>query len=417
MLVILLSVTGCAQSSAFANKHKWINPSNWFGDSTANIDASQSPDISHIKGPLTPPEAAPREPVDKAPLPQGALVPPAPLKAKVAILLPLTGKNADLGQAMLNAAQQAVFDSASNNFELMPRDTGEGEKGAEAAARDAIASGAQLLIGPLFATSIPAVRAVAQKANINMLTLSTDTSLAGPGVFVMGFAPGAQVSRIISYAATHGLKHFAALIPNTAYGSLVRQVFEKTVTQYGGTIVTIETFDPARRDSLAHIKVLATRAERFNALFLPEGGSDLTTVASQLSGNGIDSKKIRLLGTGLWDVEGLGKQSSYLASGWYAASDPSARQSFVRTYNSTYSQEPPRLATLAYDATALAAVLAKRGASFDVAELTNPNGFAGLDGIFRLTPQGLVERGLAVIEVTPDGARVIDPAPTTFAAN
>lgn len=399
--------------------------SNWFG-SKGNVD--QTAENAHPgfgKDPLTPPQPAPVPAVQAAPLPAPTMnamanpVVPAlpPTKTKVAILLPLTGKNAALGQSMLNAAQLAVFDSADARFELMPRDTGSDGAGAETAARDALASGAQLLIGPLFAANVPAVHAIAQASNISMLTLSTDTSLAGPGVYVMGFAPGPQVERIVAYASARGLHHFAALVPNNAYGNLVGAAFQESVQRHGGTLVVTENFDPAKRDSDMHVRRLMARRDQIDALFLPEGGTDLTVIASQLAAAGFDNHRVRLLGTGLWDVADLGRQSAYLVSGWYAASDPVARKNFTAAYATTYSGEPPRLATLAYDATALAAVLSKRGARFDTSDLTNPNGFAGLDGIFRLTPQGLVERGLAVNEVTADGAHVIDPAPTTFAGN
>jgi branched-chain amino acid transport system substrate-binding protein len=121
-----------------------------------------------------------------------------------------------------------------------------------------------------------------------------------------------------------------------------------------------------------------------------------------------------ILGTGLWDEPGLGRQNPILLGGWYAAPDPAPRRAFVASYAAAYGNEPPRLATLAYDATALAAVLAKRGAHYDEAAMTNPNGFAGLDGIFRLSPTGSVERAMAINEVTPEGARVIDAAPNSF---
>lgn len=397
----------------------WADPSSWFGDSSRNADASQSPDISHLHGPLAPPQPAPRAAVQTAALPAPGYAPPAAnipgARVKVAILLPLTGKDAALGQAMLNAAQQAVFDIADSRFELMPRDTGTGESGAAAAARDAIASGAQLLIGPLFAVTIPAVHTIAQAASLNMLTLSTDVSRAAPDVFVMGFAPDAQVERVVRFAAAHGSRHFAALIPGNAYGSLVNEAFQDAVLHDGGTVVAVETYDPARHDSAAHIRSLAARRGQIDTLFLPEGGADLNLIAGQLTGAGFDNRAVRLLGTGLWDVPDLARQAGFLAGGWYAASDPAARRNFTAGYAKTYGREPPRLATLAYDATALAAVLAKRNMPYDADSLTNPNGFSGLDGIFRLTPDGFVERGLAVIEAAPAGPRTIDPAPKVFA--
>ena len=335
-------------------------------------------------------------------------------RIKVAILLPLSGKNAPLGQALLNAAQLAVFDVADSHFELMPRDTGSSDGAAEAAARDALASGAQLIIGPVFAGNVNSVKPLAAAASVNMLALSTDTTLADQNVFVMGFAPGAQVERAVAYAHAHGLHNFAALIPQGAYGQLVDEVFRAAVARAGDAIGDIENYDPARHDSATAITELAAYRDRIAALLLPESGEDLNLIAGQLAGAGFDRKQVRLIGTGLWDTADIGR-ADFLKDGWYAAPDPRARQNFLKSYLKTYGQDPPRLVTLAYDATALAALLAKQGSGFGRAALTNPNGFAGVDGIFRLTEAGLVERGLAVLDVNAGGGRVIDTAPATFA--
>lgn len=337
---------------------------------------------------------------------QGSNQQPQNGKVKVAILLPLTGKNSNLGQAMLNAAQLAVFEMANSNFELMPRDTGTTMENAVLAARDAIASEAQLLIGPLFAADVAAIKPVVQTSSVNMLALSTDVSLAEPGTYIMGFAPAPQVERVIAYTSRKGAQHFAALIPNGAYGQLVQQAFESAVRDQRGTVVIME--------GVARIQEIITKRDQIDALLLPLGGNDLRQVVNQLTAGGVDPKKIRMLGTGLWDEAGLGKALPLLVGGWYATAEPDAREAFNKNFVKTYGQEPPRLATLSYDATALAAVLAQRGGHFDRVSLSNPSGFAGLDGIFRLTQDGLAERGLAVSEVTENGSKVVDPAPSVF---
>jgi ABC-type branched-subunit amino acid transport system substrate-binding protein len=371
---------------------------------------AQQPAPSQTAGPVT--TISPALPL---PQPSPRAIPSIPVKAKVALLLPLTGVNAELGQAMLNAAQQAVFDASVSGFELMPRDTGSGEATAVTAARDAVASGAQLLIGPLFAANVPAVHQAVAGSGVGVLTLSSDASVAGADVYVMGFTPDTQVARVVGYAAARGAQRFAALVPGNAYGLLVMDAFQNAVARAGGAVVAVETYNPDKHDSELYARDLATRKETIDALFLPESGAELTAIAGQLAAAGFNPQNLHVLGTGLWDVPGLAKQTPFIAGGWYAAPDPEARRGFMRNYAANYGQEPPRLATLAYDATALAAALAKRGVAYDRVALTNPNGFAGLDGIFRLLPDGRAERGLAVLEVTPDGARVIDPAPTSFA--
>ncbi len=326
--------------------------------------------------------------------------------ARVALLAPLSGKSAALGQAMVNAAQLAVFETGGAGFELMPRDTGGTSEGAVVALRDALASGAQLVIGPIFAAEVAAVKPEILPSGVNMLALSTDVSLAEPGAYVMGFAPTPQVERVVSYAIAKGAHRFAALVPAGPYGQLVARAFEEAVRQGGAELVASEAVD--------NVLALAAKREQIDALLLPFGGAELRRLAGQLSAIGFSKEKVKILGTGLWDEPNLAQGQPLLLGGLFAAAEPEARMRFVGAYKDNYGQLPPRLATLAYDATALAAALVRSGSGFDRMALTNPSGFAGLDGIFRLTAMGQIERGLAVNEVTENGSRVIDPSPTSF---
>lgn len=326
--------------------------------------------------------------------------------AKIGLLVPLSGRSAALGQAMVNAAQLAVFDMGVKGFELMPRDTKGTADGAVHAAKDAMSSGAQLLVGPLFAADVAAVKPVVTGTNVNMLALSTDVSLAAPGAYVMGFAPAPQVERVVAYAMMHGVKNFAAFIPAGPYGQLVSTAFSKAVKESGGTLVAVEP--------LTKVAELAAQKDSIDAIFLPLGGGELRAVAKQLAEAGFESSHVHLLGTGLWDERGLAQGESLLVGGWFAAPEPAGRDHFMKAYEETYGQQPPRLATLAYDATALAAVLARAGQPYTSATLTVPSGFAGLDGIFRLGADGQIERGLAVLEVGDSENHVVDPSPSAF---
>lgn len=396
------------------------NPTHWFDSSSSERDLSNgTPGFG--KDPLTPPKASPATPVDKGTLttppaaPQaGAAIPTANGKMLVGVLLPLSGNNAGLGQSMLNAAQMAMFDVAATNFELLPRDTA-GAGGAEAAARSAVAAGAQLLVGPLYSSDIQPVKNVALPLGLGVLPLSSDVNQAGKGVYVMGFSPAPQVDRIVAFAAAHGVHRFAALTPANAYGVLVRQAFNNAVQRNNGVVVMAETFDMAKNDSAKAVQTLSMLRGQIDALFLPLNSSELSVVGNQLASAGFDGKSTKLLGTGLWDEPNIGSTNKFLQGGWYAAPDPALRRVFLDNYRKTYNVEPPRLSTLAYDATALAATLTKQGKNrFDEMALTNQSGFVGLDGIFRLFSTGRVERGLAVLEVGDTTNNVIDNAPSQF---
>lgn len=402
------------------------------------------------------PGAAPTVPGMAAPVAATPALPPV----KVALLLPLSGKSGDLGQAMLQAAQLALFDMGYNAFELMPRDTGDTPAGAQKAAQSAIDAGAQLILGPLFASSTRAVQPVVRSHNINMVTFSTDWTLADNNTFVMGFLPFVQVQRIAEFAARRGARNVGIFAPNTDYGNAVIGAYNSVAHRAGLSSADVVRFPPDQADLSPLIRDFSRYEQRvesfdreikpleealkkspndaaaasrlqslkqrkaetpppFDAVMVPVGGEQARSIASMLNFYDLDQKQVMRLGTGLWDDPGLATEPA-LQGAFFAASSPDLRASFETNYRLTYGMSPPRLATLAYDATALAAVLARNGyqsagrPAFDRNALTNPNGFAGIDGIFRFRPDGLIERGLAVLQYKDSHIAVVDPAPTTF---
>lgn len=329
--------------------------------------------------------------------------------AKVALLVPLTGQHAVLGKSFLDAAQLAVGDVAASNFDLSPKDSGDTPDAAAAAARAAIAEGAEMIIGPVFSASVASVKVVAVAANVPVLGLSNDWSIAGSGTYILGFSPAQQITRVVNFALSRGQVRIAVLLPNNIYGDLVLDALRRT----SATLASTENYQSTAQSIQQAVAALVAKRGDYDALLLPEGGTALSNVAPALSEANLTARDVPILGTGLWDDQNIAMYKP-LHGGLFAAPEPVSRQRFNAQFFATYNYRPVRLATLAYDATALAAVLARQGLRYEPGVLTNPNGFAGVDGVFRLTQNGLAERGLAVLEVTSGGARVVDPAPKRF---
>jgi len=334
-------------------------------------------------------------------------------RIRVALLLPLTGRGSEIGPGMLNAAEMALFDAGVSNFELLPRDTQGTPEGAAAAAQSAIADGARLILGPVFAGEVRPVRTVAKPAGVNVISFSTNRNMAGDNVLVMGVLPSTQVERVVEYTLSQGLTRYAILAPDSAYGRTVVEALEETARNAGGQVVAVQYFEPRAQDYSGPVQAIAARAGEIDALMLAEGGARLRTMAALLPFHGLDN--VQLLGTGLWDDARIGREPT-LIGGLFAAPEPQLRANFERRYRDTFGSAPPRLATLSYDAVSLATVLARSpfGSTYDWNALTDPSGFIGLDGIFRFLPTGEIERGLAVLEVTAEGPVVRDPAPQSF---
>ena len=374
---------------------------------------------------------------------------------RVALLLPLTGRHARLGEAMLNAAQLALFDIADDRFALVVRDTGGTPRGAQAATGAAVGQGAGLILGPIFSTSVQAMAPEARRAGVNVLTFSNDAAIAGDGVFVMGLDPRSQIDRVVSYGSRRGMRRYAILAPSGAYGNTVMAALRESVARTGGQVVRGASYNPAAGDASAEVRSLAqydSRRQRliaekqrlagradaasrqalrglqgrdtsgppdYDALMLPVAGKDLLALAPLFPFYDVDPQEVRFLGTALWDDPQLGSEPA-LVGAWFAAPPPALWGDFKQRYSATYGKIPPRLASLAYDATALAAVLAGRAVAsgrpraFDRGSITQPSGFSGVDGLFRFLPTGRSQRGLAVLEVQRGGSRILDPAPRAF---
>ena len=368
----------------------------------------------------------------------------------VGLLLPLSGDAAALGKSLLDAAQLALFEVAGNRFELLPRDTKATEEGARVAAQSALDAGAQLLLGPVFAANARVAASIARARGITQIAFTNDRTVAGDGTFVIGLLPGQRIERVVSYAATRDIGRFAALIPEGRFGDLVAADFQKSVARAGAELVSIARYaattesvtgaikqlgdydarraallaqrralkDAGDAASLRELKRLEKRETlgdvAFDAILLLETGPALSAVAPLLPYYEIDTRKVRVLGIHDWSPVALRRENA-IAGAWYAGPDPVARAAFAQRFRGVYGKDPHPLASLAYDAAALAAVMAESGdGSFSPARFSIANGFAGSTGLFRLAPDGLVEHRFAVMEVQPDGVRVAAPAPQAF---
>ncbi|HYK79601.1 MAG TPA: penicillin-binding protein activator [Micropepsaceae bacterium] len=336
--------------------------------------------------------------------------------ARVALLLPLSSPSAEtraVAEALERAAELAVFDSKANDILLMPRDDGGTPEKAAAAAAKAINDGAEIIIGPLFAQSVTAVGPIARARHVPVIGLSSDRSVGGNGIYLLSFQPETEVNRIVSYAARTGHSAFAALVPKTAYGDKVTAAFRDSVMRAGGSIVTIQSFD--EKAELVGTPARNAAQSGADSILIGEGGAMLQGIAPALAIGGAATRGVKLLGTGLWDDASV-TQEPLLAEGWFAAPPPASFRAFSDHYRAVFNATPPRIATLGYDAISLVALLSK-GQPFERftdAALSDPNGFSGVDGIFRFRNDGSAERGLAILEVRQNGFAVVDPAPKTF---
>lgn len=335
---------------------------------------------------------------------------------KVGLILPLSaGGNAGAAaQSMKFAAELALSEFLNPNLRLLIKDDAGSAQGAQQGAQQAIDEGAELILGPLFASSVPSTAQAARAKGISVIAFSTDSSVAGRGVYLLSFLPESDVHRIVEYSASIGKRSYAAMLPENAYGNVVEAAFKQAVPRRGGRIVALEKYGADRAAAARNVVQALGQAD---ALLLADDGESVVTVADALAAAGANLQNVQLLGTGLWDNPRV-FASARLQNGLFAAPDPLGFRNFARRYQAKYSAEPVRTATLCYDAVALTAALSRTqgGQRFTSEVLQNPSGFAGIDGLFRFRPDGSNERGLAVMRVASSGAAIAAASPKSFGA-
>jgi branched-chain amino acid transport system substrate-binding protein len=343
---------------------------------------------------------------------------------KIGLLLPMGGfdQTAAIAKGMKQAAEMALFEAELPNVQLIIKDDKGTVDGAKSATEEAVKEGAEIILGPLFGRAVAGVAPVARAANIPVITFSNDRQVAGNGVYLMGFSPEQDVGRIVSYASAQNKKRFAALIPDDGYGQVIGAAFREAVAKAGGTVAALETYPaganamlgPSRRIVEA-VKASDAAGSPVDAVFVPGGQDVLPQLGPLMAYSGFDSGKVKLLGSGAWEFANIGNNDMFVG-GWYPGPDPQGWRSFTGRFVKTYSQPPPRMASVAYDAVRIAISLAgeESGRRFTQANLMRASGFAGVDGMIRFQPNGIAERALAVLEVQKIGSIVVEPAPGTL---
>src|SRR5580700_7482110 len=221
-------------------------------------------------------------------------------QVKVGLILPLSaaGNAGVAAQSMKNAAEMALAEFQNPNIQLLIKDDGGSPQGAQQGTQQAVDEGAEIILGPLFGPSVPATAQVARSRGISVIAFSTDSSVAGRGVYLLSFLPESDVNRIIEYAASTGKRSYAAMLPDNAYGNVVEAAFKQAVGRRNGRVVAFEKYGADRTTAARNV---ANSLGQADALFIADDGDSVVGAADALTAAGAKLKNIQLLGTGLWD--------------------------------------------------------------------------------------------------------------------
>lgn len=341
----------------------------------------------------------------------------------VALLVPAgSGEAGDqaLAQSLENAARLAMADLPDTvSVDLRVYQT-QGSAGVAAqVAQQAADEGAKILIGPVYAGAATAAGLSVADDNVNVLSFSNNTDIAGGNVFVLGSTFENTANRLSRYAAANGRSNVLVVHGQDPAEAKGRDAIVSAVNATGGSVAGVVPFELSQNGVVQASSqiVSAYRSSGADSLFLTSGTAGaLPFLAQLLPENGLGPDATQYIGLQRWDIPASARELSGLQGGWFALPDPTLTQQFNDRYSSTYGQPPHPIASLAYDGIAAIGALVGSGDSGALTgnALTQAQGFAGVNGVFRLRPDGTNERGLAVATITNQQVTVIDPAPRSF---
>ena len=350
--------------------------------------------------------------------PRGGKGPPAVVSEdaldgmhRVALLLPVTGPDGDVGQSIANATALALADTKATNIRMITYDT---STGVAAAAKRAVADGNKVILGPLRGDDVVEAAAVARTAAVPIISFSNDVGVAGQNVFLLGHLPNQSIDRVVRYARSQGYNRIAGVVATNVYGQRAQSNLTSAVRNAGGTLVAIEESDGTTASADAAARRLA-KLGQIDAVLIADSGRAGVTLAPALRRNGMRNAKI--LGTDLWNIDGSLAGNAAMYGGWFASVSDTLYTQYAAKYRARFGKAPLRLSSLGYDSVLLIARVARDwrpGTKFPVAQLTDPQGFIGVDGAFRFMPNGLTERMLEVQEIQSGKFVTISPAPAQF---
>ena len=364
-----------------------------------------------------PPPPPPPPPVETVatpaptPEPSATALPTDRQRHRVALLVPMSGQNAAVGQSIANATTMALIDAEAENLRITTYDTATGPR--NAAAR-AVSDGNRLILGPLLAENVGAVRAEAQAAGVPLIAFSNDTTVAGPGAFVMGHIPEQSVARSVAWAARDGATRFAGLLPAGEYGRRAEAALVAAAQAAGGEVVARERYSRGNTSVVSAAQRLRQQGG-YDTVLLADSAQLATRAAREVRGA---EPGVRLIGTELLGGEAAVTRADAMTGLIFSAVSDERFRRFAESYEARFGNQPYRIATLGYDAVLLALNIAQDwrvDQPFPASRLTDEDGFLGVDGAFRFMPSGVIDRAMEVREIRDGRVVVLENAPRRLA--
>ena len=372
----------------------------------------------------------------------------------IAVLLPLSGQNAQIGKTIRASVETAVLQRAPKSLSVSFYDT---NNNLSETINTVLETNPRIIIGPVFADNARLVRE-SKPSELPVLSFTSDATAIGDGVMTMALMPTNSVETIISQMPSDNIRSFIIIAPNSTSGKLMAGTAKRAAEIYNVPLSGLFYYDSGNANSIkdtaktasmntaraaantrvreilsdiltneklsalefSNINMQLEKVSRtdtlgrlpYNAILFLGNSDDTKKLASFMRYFGVSSRDAKLYGSALWDGSDIA--SDITMTGAKYATMSQSNDAFATTYQTLTGEAPSRLATFGYDATNIAIGMIHSDKS-NAAYLLDPSGYIGTDGLIRLKPTGDNERALRIVKLNGDGTTSdIIQAPTSF---
>ena len=356
-------------------------------------------------------------------------------RVKIGVLLPLSGKNSQIGGSLLKAAKLSLNKTQNRNIQLFIKDTENSNTNIISSYYDLINEEVDIILGPLFTKNIKIISPVSEDEKTLMITFSNNSEIKNKNTFISGLTPEDEIREVIDYAMSKGSKKFGLIFPNNEYGLRSKKLIQNLMLEKNGEISEFVFYNPKKPDFYGVSKKIANYEQRklklekkleelkntntvdaetkykklknqdtlgeleFDSLFIgAENVKHISMLASILPYYDVDPKKVVYLGNSLW-ANNVALKEPALEKSIFAGFSEKKFGNFKLEYSEAFNEQPHQIAYLAFDLVGLISNLQKKDKKINISNITASNGFIGTNGLFRFRSDGSIQRSLSVFQI------------------
>ena len=334
-------------------------------------------------------------------------------KIKIGLLLPLSGKQSDIGKSILQSVRLAINKIDNQNIEIIPKNTKNDPLETLAAAKELRLEGIKIVIGPIFNNNLIYLDELDEMIFLSL----TNKNIKNPkNIISAGINASSQIKTIMKFKKMNSINKTIFLIPNSDFKEEIEtaiskskiklkyiHIYETNPTELTKQIEKITMYQIRKQNLMDEIKRLEDSNEEnkerkiknlkkrdtlgginFDSVIVSDFDEGLKSVFTSLLYTDVSPQRVHYITLNQWFDESFLKEKS-LQPLYFPSINKENYDEFINNYKQTYNEYPNQLSFLSYDLIGLVYYLLYQN-NFKVNEkiFYNKNQFKGKVGIFEI---------------------------------